>query len=45
MINWTILEPYLYPSGDYDIMFFSGKIVLVFVIYVSASFSKLAHVK
>lgn len=25
--NWTILEPYLYPSGEYDHCFCSGKIV------------------
>jgi len=27
MVNWTILEPYLYPSGEYDHYFCSGKIV------------------
>jgi len=27
MVNWTILEPYCYPSGKYDHYFCSGKIV------------------
>ena len=45
MVNWTILEPCLYPSGEYDHYFCSGKIVLVALICVSASVSKLAHVK
>jgi hypothetical protein len=33
----TILEPYIYLSGEYDHYFWSGKIVLVLVICVSAS--------
>jgi hypothetical protein len=45
MVNWTIWEPYLYPSGEYDHYFCSSKLVLVALICVSASVSKSTHLK